>query len=160
MSSPSDSLDTMHTGVPHVAVDLSTEISLAAVPVVVMEPVETPVSKHSLLRTQTCVSAASMADIVGPLIGERFSMTIDLVEELTRQLNVYFEFAGVMNDETYSFMTDYKEWPSAKGVDSETLNMVTVPVTLLLAKLASYTVLVLENKLFLSPGVKFSELRL
>ena len=107
----------MHTGVVHVPVKLSTEISLAAVPVVVMEPVETPVSKHSLLRTQTCVSAASMADIVGPLIGERFSMTIDLVEELTRQLTVYFEFAGVMNDETY------KEWPSEKGVDSETLNM-------------------------------------
>ena len=49
MSSPLDSLDTMHTGVPHVAVDLSTEISLAAVTVVVVEPVETPVSKHSLL---------------------------------------------------------------------------------------------------------------
>ena len=73
MSSPSDSLDTIHTGVPHVPVDLSTEISLAAVPVVVMAPVETPVSKHSLLCTQTCVSAGSMANIVGPLIGERFS---------------------------------------------------------------------------------------
>ena len=36
--------------------------------------------------------------------------------------------------------------------------MITVPVILLPAKLASFTVLVLENKLFLSPGVEFSEL--
>ena len=64
----SDSLDTMHTGVSHVPVDLSTEISLAAVPVVIMAPVETPVSKHSLLCTQICVSAVSTAKIVDLLV--------------------------------------------------------------------------------------------
>ena len=72
MFSPSDNLDTIHTGVSHVLVDSSTGISLAAVPVIVMPPVETPVSKHSLLRTHTCISAGSMSNIVGPLIGERF----------------------------------------------------------------------------------------
>ena len=81
-----------------------------------------------------------MAIITGLLIGERFLMTIDLVEELTKQLTVYFEFIGVMNDKTYSFTMDCKEC--------------------LLVKLASYTLLVLENKLFLSPGIKFSEIRL
>ena len=37
--------------------------------------------------------------------------------------------------------------------------MITIQVTLLVAKLASYAVLVLENKFFLSPVVKFSKLR-
>ena len=85
-------------------------------------------------------------------------MTIDLVEDLTRQLTAYFEFAGDISYKTYSFMTDYKEWPSVKGLDSETLNMITISVTLLLAKIVLYTVLVLENKSFLSLGVNFSEL--
>ena len=95
-----------------------------------------------------------MANIFGLLIGERYSMTIDLVEERTKQLIVYFEFAGVMNDETYLFIKECKEWPSAKGVNEKSLNTITAPVTLLLAKLASYVELVLENKLFLPSDIK------
>ena len=45
MSVPVDSLDTMYTCVTHVPVNLPIEISLAALPVVVMTPVATPVSK-------------------------------------------------------------------------------------------------------------------
>ena len=74
MYPPVNSLDTMNTCVPHV--HLSTEISLAALLVVVMAPVENPVSKYLLFHTQICVNSLSIAQIVGPLIGEYFLMTV------------------------------------------------------------------------------------
>ena len=79
-----NNLDIIHKGVSYVPVDLSTDASLVVLHVVAMAQVETPVSKHSSPRTQTCVNVNSMLKIVFPLINERFSMMIDLVEELVK----------------------------------------------------------------------------
>ena len=79
-----------------------------------------------------------MVKIVSSLIIERFPMMIQLVNELTNKLHMYFEFSGDMNNETYLFMVNCKEWPLSKGAESnQNLNMITVPVPLLLAKLGS-----------------------
>ena len=75
----------MNTSVSDISVDLLTEISLAALLKVVIAPMETHVlKKHLLLCTQTYVTVNLMAEIVGPLIRNRFSMTNEVIRELNK----------------------------------------------------------------------------
>jgi len=50
-------------------------------------------------------------------------------------------------------MMDYSIWPQAVN-----LPMITVPITMCLSKIATYTEFVLDQSLLLQRGIKYSEL--
>ena len=113
-----------------------------------------------LATVKSCSDSASVATIVTPLVGERFAMSDDQRKNLCTQLTTYFRKTGVENEEVLSFMTSPSSWPvpSSIATTEDPLNLITVPVTLLLAQLATYTSLVLHQSYFLAPGVSYKNL--
>jgi len=80
---------------------------------------------------------------------------VEVTTELLKQLSAYFEHMVIYNEEYLSFMKNYANWPPPQTIATITqnINIIYVPITLLLSKIASYTVALQEEKLYLSPGI-------
>jgi len=123
-------------------------------------PTQVPTPEDvGLSTTKTCSDHDDVATVVTPLIGERFALSDAQRTKLQGQLSIYFVKSGVTNEEILSFMTDPASWPVPGTIadDGAPLNLITVPVTLLLAKIAKYTSLALDQSFYLSPKMKFKE---
>jgi len=83
-----------------------------------------------------------MAKMMVPLISEQFTMTAEVITELLVQLSAYFSHTGIHNKEFLAFMTNYVDWlpPNTVTTPTKKINLIYIPVTLLLSKIASYTV--------------------
>ena len=80
---------------------------------------------------------------------------MEVTTELLKQLSAYFEHMVIYNEEYLSFMKNYANWPPPQTIATITqnINIIYVPITLLLSKIANYTVALQEEKLYLSPGI-------
>jgi hypothetical protein len=100
-----------------------------------------------------------LATIVASLVGERFSLTINKVSELTVQLEIYFKYCSILDEEILSIMTDYSSWPVVHYLPrADELTLITVPVTMCLSKIARYTELAIGHGLFMTKKVTYNEL--
>ena len=66
----------------------------------VPNPVEVGIS-----ATKTVSTVTEVAEVVTPLVADRFTMNVCQSTDLTSQLTVYFDKASIMNEEVLSFMT-------------------------------------------------------
>ena len=87
-------------------------------------------------------------------------MTADITTELLVQISAYFTNTGIHNEEYLSFMTNYVDWPTPQMIatDKQKMSLISVPATLLLSKIANYTVVLQEEKLYLSPDIGYRTL--
>ena len=125
-------------------------------------PTQVPTPEDvGLSTTKTCSDHDDVATVVTPLIGERFALSDAQRTKLQGQLSIYFVKSGVTNEEILSFMTDPASWPVPSTIadDGAPLNLITVPVTLLLAKIAKYTSLALEQSFYLSSKMNFKDVQ-
>jgi len=69
-------------------------------------------------------------------------MTAEVTTELLVQLSAYFSHTGIHNKEFLAFMPNYMDWlpPHMIATPTQNMNLISVLVTLLLSKIASYTV--------------------
>jgi len=86
-------------------------------------------------------------------------MTAEVRTELLVQVSVYFANTGIHNNKFLAFMTNYMDWPPPHATNpTQKMNLISIPVTLLLSKIASYTVALQEENLCLSPGICYCAL--
>ena len=119
----------------------------------------TPPPPHAPLTQATidwsevlqCASAAKVADAIAPFIVEKFSFDEEAAIKLGTQLTYFLEKVGVVNEYILSMMKEKNSWPipSTLETTSDTLEMITVPVVLLLSEIAGCAEQVLESN-FLS----------
>jgi len=105
-----------------------------------------------LMKTKTCTTSIYIAKIMVPLISGQFTMTAEVTTELLIQLSVYFFHTGIHDEEFLAFVTNYVDWPPPNtfATPTQNMNLITILVTLLLSKIASYTVALQEEKMYLS----------
>ena len=84
-------------------------------------------------------------------------MMSEVKTELLVYLSAYFAHTGIRNEEFLIFMTNYVGWlpPHTFAIPPQKMNLISITVTLLLSKIASYTVALQEEKLYLSPGIGY-----
>ena len=77
-----------------------------------------------------------------PLIRKQFTMTDKVTTEILVQVSAYFAHMGIHNEEYLSFMTNYVDWPPPHKIvtTNKKMTLISVPATLVLSKIASYTV--------------------
>jgi len=104
-----------------------------------------------LSEVETCVTTEEMAAIASFLVGECFAFNTEKYGKLEDQLLLFFNGSGVANEDVFSIMTDLAAWTKASKLEDEEnpLNLITVPVTMLLSQIASYTERALNHSLFL-----------
>jgi len=96
---------------------------------------------------------SSLAALLSSLVGDICSLDDYKLGEMSTQLASYFKGNGIYNEEILSIMTNYSIWPRA----TKSL-MITIPVTICLSKIATYTEFVLDNSLLFRKGMQYSEL--
>jgi len=98
--------------------------------------------------------------MIVPLISKQFKMTAEVTTELLVQLSAYFVHTGIHDEEYVSFMTNYVDWtpPQTIATPKQKMSLISISITLLLSKIASYTVALQEEKLYLSPGIRYCAL--
>ena len=142
-------------------VSTAPEVSTATSTAVVTAPspaVSTAIS-IGLSLTQVCTDGAKVADVMSNLISQRFTVDPTNVAELKAEMKTYFAKAGVINEQIFSFMTEFKSWPDVNkvGRGNSALKHISVPVVLLLTKLAGYTNKMLIAGYFLSNTVIYND---
>jgi len=87
-------------------------------------------------------------------------MTVEVTTELLVQLSAYFAHTGIHNKEYLSFMTNYVDWPLLQtiAIPKQKMNLISISVIFLISKIASYTIFLQEEKLYLSPGIEYRAL--
>lgn len=88
-----------------------------------------------LSATRLAFNEVGLAEIVTRLVGERFSMKQTQVTELGYDMSTYYRVNGIFYEVVLFIMTDYFIWPT------------TIPVTMWLSNIATYTEFVLRNLL-------------
>ena len=63
-------------------------------------PVEIDMSTNKAVSTAT-----EVAEVVAPLVADRFAMNLSQSTDLKSHLTIYFDKAGIINEEVLSFMT-------------------------------------------------------
>ena len=88
-----------------------------------------------------------MAELIAPLIIDQFSMVTDATTEFKKQTSAYFLRIGIANESCLSMMSSYASWvpPNNFSTLTQTYELITVPVLMMLAKLASYAVIFNAN---------------
>ena len=104
-----------------------------------------------LLEVRTIITMEGMASIVTFLVEERFTFDMKKCCDLDDQLLFFFNGSGVANEDMILIMTDPAVWPKASKLedDENFLALITVPVTMLLSQIASYTERALSHSLYL-----------
>ena len=115
----------------------SDSTNLVTVPKTVGHPVSVP--KHPVQSTTTATNQGKMADLIAPLIIDQFSMHSVAATEFKKQLSAYFLRIGIANESCLSMMSSYASWvpPNIFSTLTQTYELITVPVLMILAKLAS-----------------------
>ena len=113
-----------------------------------------------LMKTKTCTTSVEMAQMMVPLISKQFTMTAEVTTELLVQLSAYFSHTGIHNEEFLAFMTNYVDWPPPHTIATPTqkMSLVSIPVTLLLSMISSYTIDLQKENVYLSPGIGYRAL--
>jgi len=67
---------------------------------------------------------------------------------------------GIHNEEYLSFMTNHVNWTQAQAIatPNQNMNLISVPLNMLLLKIATYMVDLQDKKLYLSPGIDYRAL--
>ena len=83
-----------------------------------------------------------MAQMMVPLISKQFTMTAEVTTEPLVQMSAYFAHMGIHHKEYLSFITNYIDWtpPHTISTAKQKINPISVPVTIMISKIASYTV--------------------
>ena len=110
-----------------------------------------------LSPNKKCTTVASISKVISTMISERFAFEPATATVLDSDLENFFTIAGVTNDETFSFMPDSSLWPavSKKGNGGYTHKSISVPVILLLSKLAGEVQKMLDMGNYLDVGVTY-----
>jgi len=118
---------------------------------------KTTLYNKGLVKTKLCKTSVEMEDMIGPLISKKLIMTEKVTTILLVQMSAYFTHTGIHNEEHLSFMTSYVNWPPPQTITtaSQKMNLISIPVTLLLLKIAKYMIAIKEEKLYLSPGIEY-----
>ena len=101
-----------------------------------------------------------MAAIISSLVGEQLTFDTEKCGKLEDQLLFFFNGSGVSNEDVFSITAGPATWPNASKLedDNDLIPLITVPVTMLLSQIASYTERALSHSLFLQKGVTFEAL--
>ena len=93
------------------------------------------------------------------MVTERFALNTTQSNALNKDLATYLTFAGVINNEIFSFMSDSSSWPSPStaGKNGMALSSISVPVILLLAQLAKHAHKMIKEGYFLDTNVKYGD---
>jgi len=69
-------------------------------------------------------------------------MTAEVTTDPLVQMSAYFAQTGIHHEEYFFFVTNYIGWllPQTIVTTKKNMNLIIVPVTILLSKIASYTV--------------------
>jgi len=69
-------------------------------------------------------------------------MMVEETTELLLQLSAYFPLTGIHNEEYLSFMKNYVDWLPSLAIENprQKMSLISIFITLLLSKIASYTV--------------------
>ena len=118
------------------------------------------IPKHPVQFMTTTTNQGKMADLIAPLVTSQFSMHSATATKFRKQLSAYFLCIGIANKSCLSMMSSYASWvpPTNFSTQSQTYKLITVPVLMMLAKLASYAVIFNANSLHMTPGATFDEL--
>jgi len=113
-----------------------------------------------LLEDKTIVTTKDMAAIISSIVGDQFTFDTEKCDKLEDQLLFFFNGSGVANEDVLSIMTDPSAWPKPSKLEDEEnfLTLITVPVTLLLSQIASYTERALSHSLYLQKGITYEAL--
>jgi len=113
-----------------------------------------------LLEVKIMMTTEDMAAIVSYLVGEIFAFDTEKCDKLEDQLLFFFNGSGVANGDVLFIITDPSTCPkNSKLEDKEnSLALITVPVTLLLSQIASYTERALSHSLYLQKGITYEAL--
>ena len=113
-----------------------------------------------LIKMKSCKTSVDMAHMMVPLMSKQFMVTAEVTTEMLVQIYAYFAHTGVHNEEYLSFMTNYVNWPPSHAIvtDKQKTNLISIAVTLLISKIATYTVALQEEKLYLSHGISYRAL--
>ena len=105
-------------------------------------------------------SANEMAKLLYPFTITWFSLTNDNSKKLQDQFCVYFNVAGITNESCLGMMTRNRSWSLVESFSTkkQDMNQLAVPVTLLLSKLATYTILLRKKSQHISSDVLLSDL--
>ena len=89
-----------------------------------------------------CKISVEMAHIMVSLISKQFTMTAKVTMEPLVQMSAYFAHTGIHHEEYLSFMTNYVAWPPPQTIATtkQKMNLISIPDTILLSKITSYTV--------------------
>jgi len=111
----------------------------------------------SLSEVKAIVTTEDMAAIISYLVGEWFDFDTEKCDELKDQLLFFFNGSGVTNEDVLYIMTNPSTWPKNSKLEDEEnpLALITVPVTLLLSQIASYTECALSRSLYLQKEITY-----
>jgi hypothetical protein len=118
------------------------------------------IPKHPVQSTTTATSQGKTADLIAPLIIDQFSMVTDAATEFKKQLSTYFLRIVIANKSCLSMMSSYASWvpPNKFSTLTQTYALITVPILMMLAKLASYAVIFNANNLHMTLGATYDKL--
>ena len=94
----------MTTSVGNLASTMAAELTTIAATTPTASLVPTPV-EVGMSATKIISTATEVDEVVAPLVADCFTMNSSQSTDLKSQLNVYFDKAGIMNEEFFSFMT-------------------------------------------------------
>ena len=99
--------------------------------------------KPHVCTQTTATNQREMAELIAPLISTQFSMDSATAQSFKAQLTAYFVCIGTANESCLSMMSAYASWvpPITFQTTSQSYDLITVPVTMMPAKLASYAVI-------------------
>ena len=135
----------------------ATDPKLSSIPV---KPKGAPKKNPGLSPVHQASTAEEMAILLTPLISERFALLNSITKKLRTQLGLYFKSTGIVNEYCLVIMTESSSWavPESFATTSQSLEQLTVPMLLLITKLATYTVQLRDKKLHLTTGVLFTDI--
>ena len=103
-------------------------------------------------------TAEEMAIVLTPLIRKRCNLSKSVTKKLKVQIRLYFQAIGAANKSCLGMVTESSSWAVLESIatDNQSLDQLTVPVLLLLTKLATYSVQLRKESLNLFTGVLFN----
>ena len=116
--------------------------------------------KSPICTRATAKNQREMAELIAPLISNQFSMDTATAISFKMQLTAYFVCIGIANESCLSMMSSYASWvpPTTFQTTSQKYDLITVPVMMMLAKLATYAVVFEQCNMHISKSATFDEL--
>ena len=115
---------------------------------------------HTLLsKTRDLNNEVDLATLISSLIGEQFSISITKVTKISTQLEIYFWYCSILDEEILSITTDYSSWHMIRTMpQAKELPLVTVPVIMCPSNTARCTKLALAHGLCMTKTILYNDL--